>query len=65
VSERRSLPPFMAGFEAMYDALVRLELADPKTGEQKVVGDLADREEVQGLRFNFQAPNVTTAWLAK
>jgi len=26
---------------------------------------MAYRKEVQGLRFNFQVPNVTTAWLAK
>src|SRR5262249_57749364 len=37
-----SSQPFMAGFEAMYNTLVRFELADPKTGEQKVVGDLAE-----------------------
>ncbi len=40
-----SSQPFMAGFEAMYNTLVRFELADPKTGEQKVVGDLADSWE--------------------
>ena len=26
---------------------------------------MAYRKEVQGLRFNFQVPNVTTTWLAK
>jgi hypothetical protein len=26
---------------------------------------MAYRKEVRGLRFNFQVPNVTTAWLAK
>jgi len=40
-----SSQPFMAGFEAMYNTLVRFELADPKTGEQKVVGDLAESWE--------------------
>ena len=40
-----SSQPFMAGFEAMYNTLVRFELADAKTGEQKVVGDLADSWE--------------------
>src|SRR5215813_3130642 len=40
-----SSQPFMAGYEAMYNTLVRFELADPKTGEQKVVGDLAESWE--------------------
>ena len=40
-----SSQPFMAGHEAMYNTLVRFELADPKTGEQKVVGDLAESWE--------------------
>ena len=40
-----SSQPFMAGFEAMYNTLVRFELADPRTGEQKVVGDLAESWE--------------------
>jgi hypothetical protein len=26
---------------------------------------MAYRKEVHGLTFNFQVPNVTTAWLAK
>jgi len=26
---------------------------------------MAYRKEVHGLKFNFQVPNVTTAWLAK
>jgi ABC-type transport system substrate-binding protein len=40
-----SSQPFMAGHEAMYNTLVRYELADPKTGEQKIVGDLAESWE--------------------
>jgi ABC-type transport system substrate-binding protein len=40
-----SSQPFMAGYEAMYNTLVRFELADQKTGEQKVVGDLAESWE--------------------
>ena len=40
-----SSQPFMAGHEAMYNTLVRYELADAKTGEQKVVGDLAESWE--------------------
>jgi peptide/nickel transport system substrate-binding protein len=40
-----SSQPFMAGHEAMYNTLVRFELADPKTGEQKIVGDLAESWE--------------------
>src|SRR5262245_7284976 len=35
----------MAGHEAMYKSLVRYELADAKTGEQKIVGDLAESWE--------------------
>ena len=45
-----SSQPFMAGFEAMYNTLVRFELADPKTGEQKVVGDLAESWEQPDAR---------------
>jgi hypothetical protein len=26
---------------------------------------MAYRKEVQGLKFNFQVPHVTTTWLAK
>jgi peptide/nickel transport system substrate-binding protein len=40
-----SSQPFMAGHEAMYNTLVRYELADAKTGEQKIVGDLAESWE--------------------
>jgi peptide/nickel transport system substrate-binding protein len=40
-----SSQPFMAGYEAMYNTLVRFELVDAKTGEQKVVGDLAESWE--------------------
>src|SRR5262245_49705158 len=40
-----SSQPFMAGYEAMYNTLVRFELVDQKTGEQKVVGDLAESWE--------------------
>src|SRR5207249_3688681 len=40
-----SSQPFMAGYEAMYNTLVRFEVADAKTGEQKVVGDLAESWE--------------------
>src|SRR6185436_16272660 len=45
-----SSQPFMAGFEAMYNTLVRFELADQRTGEQKVVGDLADSWEQPDAR---------------
>src|SRR5262245_15887378 len=40
-----SSQPFMAGYEAMYNTLVRFEVVDAKTGEQKVVGDLAESWE--------------------
>jgi ABC-type transport system substrate-binding protein len=34
--------PEMAGYEALFNGLVRFELVDPKTWEHKVVGDLAE-----------------------
>ena len=33
---------YMAGYEAMYNGLVRFALVDPKTWEHKLVGDLAE-----------------------
>ena len=34
--------PEMAGYEALFNGLVRFELVDPKTWEHKLVGDLAE-----------------------
>ena len=34
-------------------------------GDLPPVSRRSYRKEVQGLRFNFRVPNVTTTWLAK
>jgi peptide/nickel transport system substrate-binding protein len=46
ISTMASLP----GYDAMFDSLVRFELADPKTGQHKVVGQLADSWEQPDAR---------------
>ncbi len=45
---------YMTGYENLYNSLVRFEL-DPKTGEQKVVGDLAESwEQPDAKTFIFK-----------
>ncbi len=46
ISTMASLP----GYDAMFDSLVRFELADPKTGQHKVVGQLAESWEQPDAR---------------
>jgi peptide/nickel transport system substrate-binding protein len=46
ISTMASLP----GYDAMFDSLVRFELADPRTGQHKVVGHLAESWEQPDAR---------------
>ena len=52
--------PEMAGYEALFNGLVRFELVDPKTWEHKLVGDLAESWQQPDPKTLGSASRTTT-----